>query len=173
MGNRFSRRRRNRDYQRPAPPSSVPTSASTSQTHEDDGSTESHAHQSKITVSENKESLTILTYQDQLVSVISAHTLSIAGVLRECDFISDEVSGKILLPSSTPQEKATILISAVREKIKTDPKRFPELIKVFSEQALTKFADIAEMLKSAYQDKSKFPTLRLMLFLTNSIFITT
>ena len=154
MGNRFSRRRRNRNYQHQAPRSSIPTSTSTSQTHVDDGSTERHAHQSKITVSENKESLTILTYQDQLISVISAHTLSIAGLLREYDFISDEISGKILRPSSTPQEKATILIGAVKEKIKTDPKRFPELIKVFSEQALTK--DIAEMLKSAYQDKSKF-----------------
>ena len=155
MGNRFSRRRRNRDYQRPAPPSSVPTSASTSQTHVDDGSTESHAYQSKITVSENKESLTILTYQDQFISVISAHTLSIAGVLREYDFISDEVFDKILHPStSTPQEKATILVNAAREKIKTDPKQFPGLIRVLSEQVSTK--DIAEILQSVYQDESKF-----------------
>ena len=125
------------------------------QRHEDDGSTQSHAQQSaKSTVSDNKESQTMLANQDQLVNAISADTLSIAGVLRECDFISDEVSGKILRPSSTPQEKATILVNAVKEKIKTDPKRFPELIRIFSEQALTK--DIAKMLQSAYQDKSKF-----------------
>ena len=155
MGNRLSRHRRNRDYQRPAPPSSVPTSASISQTHVNDGSTQSHAHQSKIAVSENKESLTILTYQDQLISVFSAHTLSIAGVLREYDFISDEIFDKILHPStSTPQDKATILVNAVREKIKTTPKCLPELIRVFSEQVSTK--DIAEMLRSAYQDESKF-----------------
>ena len=119
---------------------------------EDDGSTQSHTQQSAVP--ENKESLTILTYQDQLINAISADTLGIAGALRECEFVSDEVSGKILRPSSTPQEKATILVSAVREKIKTAPKRFPELMRVFSEQVLTK--NIAEMLQSAYQDRSKF-----------------
>ena len=154
MGNTFSRRRRNRDYQCQAPPSSVPTSVSTSQIHEDDGSTQSHTHQSKVTVSENKESRVILTYQDKLINVISADTWSIAGVLLEYEFISDEVSSKILRPSSTPHEKATILVSAIREKIKTDPKKFSELMRVFSEQVSTK--NIAEMLQSAYQDKGKF-----------------
>ena len=155
MGNTFSRRRRNRDYQHQAPPSGVRTSVSTSQTHEDDGSTQSHTRQSKTTAPENKDSKIMLTYQDKLINAISADTLSIAGVLQEHEFISDEVSGKILRPSSTPQEKATILVSAVKEKIKTAPKRFPELIRLFSEQLLTK--NIAEMLQSAYQDKSKFP----------------
>ena len=154
MGNTFSRRRRNRDYQHPVPPSGVPTSVSTSQTHEDDGSIQSHTRQSKITVSGNKESRIILTYQDKLINAISIDTINIAGVLREQELISDEVSGKILRPSSTPQEKATILVSAIREKIKTDSKKFFELIRSFSEQALTK--DIAEMLQSAYQDESKF-----------------
>ena len=154
MGNCLSRHRRNEDYQRSAPPSSVPVSVSTSQTHEDEGSTQSHTHQSKSTVPENKESLTILAYQDQLINAISADTLTIAGVLREYDFISDEVSGKILHPSSSPQEKATILVNAVREKFKIAPKRFPELMRVFSEQASTK--NIAEMFQSACQDRSKF-----------------
>ena len=151
MGNRFSRHRRNRDYQQPAPSSSVAASVSTSQAHEDDGSTQGHTHLSESTVPENKEYLTILTYQDQLINAISADSINIAGVLREYDFISDEVSGKILRPSSSPQEKATILINAVREKIKMAPKRFPELMRVFSEQVSTK--DIAEMLQRAYQSK--------------------
>ena len=154
MGNIFSRHRRNRDYQHQAPPSGVRTSDSTSQIHEDGGSTQSHTRQSKITVSENKESRIILTYLDKLINAISSDTLNIAGVLQEYEFISDEVSVKILRPSSTPQEKATILVSAIREKIKTAPKRFPELIRVFSEQISTK--NIAEMMQSAYQDKSKF-----------------
>ena len=158
MGNTFSRRRRNRDYQHQAPPSGVPTSVSTSQTHGDDGSTQSHTHQSKITVSENKESRIIRTYQDKLINAISADTLSIAVDLQEHELISDEISGKILRPS-TSQQKATILVSAIREKIKTDPRKFPELIRVFSEQLSTK--NIAEMLQSAYQDKSKFSTLKL------------
>ena len=68
-------------------------------------------------------------------------------MLSECEFISDDI---FLHPSSIPQEKATILVSAIREKIKTAPKRFPELVRVFSEQAPTK--DVAEMLKSAYQE---------------------
>ena len=156
MGNRLSRHRRNRDYQHSVPSSrlSVPMSVSASQAHEDDGSTQSHTRRSESTVPENKESLTMLAYLDQLINAISADTLIIAGVLREYDFISDEVSGKILRPSSTRQEKATVLVNAVREKIKTAPKRFPELMRVFSEQASTK--NIAEMLQSAYQDRSKF-----------------
>ena len=156
MGNTFTRRRRHRTrvYQQQASSSSVPMSATTSQTHED-GSTQSHFHLSKSSVPENKESLTILTYQDKLINAISADTLNITGVLREYDFISDEVSAKIIHPSPTPQEKATILVDAVREKIRTVPKRFSELIRVFSTEASTK--DIAEMLQSDYQNKSKFP----------------
>ena len=151
MGNQLSRyRRRNRYYHRPVPPSSGPTSVSTSRAHGDDGSTQS---QPKATVPENKESQTILTYQDQLVNAISPHNFSIAGVLRECEFISDEDFGKMLHPSSTPQEKAIIQVNAVREKIKGTPKRFPELIRVFSEQVSTK--NVAGMLQSAYQDRSK------------------
>ena len=119
-----------------------------------DGSTQSHTPQSKSSVPENNESLTILTYQDKLINALSADTLNVTDVLREHDFISDEVSGKILRPSSTAQEKATILVNAVKEKIKTAPKRFPELLRVLSEQMSTK--DVAEMLQSAYQDKSKF-----------------
>ena len=90
-----------------------------------------------------------------MINAISADTLNVAGVLREYDFISDEVSAKIIRPSSTPQEKATTLVDAVRKKIKTAPKRFPELIRVFSAEASTK--DIAEMLQSDYQNKSKLP----------------
>ena len=145
MGNRLSRHRRNRDYQQPVPSCSVSMSVSTSQAHEDDGSTQSHTKTSKTTASENKESQTILTCQVQLIDAIAADTLSVAVALQEQEFISDEVSGKILRPSSSPQEKATILVNAVRKKIKTAPKRFPELMRVFSEQASTK--NIAEMLQ--------------------------
>ena len=120
--------------------------------HEDDGSTESHTQQSaKSTVSENNESQTILIYQDQLIGAISPDTIRITEILREYDFISDEIFGKLSCPSSTPQEKATIVVNAMREKIRTAPKRFPELIRVFSEQASTK--DIAEMLQRGYQSK--------------------
>ena len=156
MGNTFTRRHRTRDYQQQTSPSSVPTSGSTSQIHEDDGSTQSHTHQSKSSVPENKESLTILTYQDKLINALSADIQSIAEVLRKCEFISDEIFGKSLRPSSTLREKASILVSAVREKTKNDPKQFHELIRVFSDQASTK--DIAEMLQSDYQNKSKFPS---------------
>ena len=87
--------------------------------------------------------------------MISADSLSIVGVLREYEFISDEVSGKILRPSSTQQEKASILVSAIKEKIKTATKRFPELIRAFSEQVLTKDIATIILLQSAYQDESK------------------
>ena len=152
MSNTFSR---TGDSQQQAPaPYSVPVSVSISQTHEDNFSTQSHACQSKSLVSESKESLIILKYQDKLISALLANTLSIARVLSENEFISDEIFGRSLHPSSTSQEKATILVDAIREKIRSVPERFSDLILVFSKQVSTK--DIAGMLQSAYQDKSKF-----------------
>ena len=83
-------------------PSGVWTSVSTSQTHEDGGSTQSHTRRSNITLSENKESRIILTYQDKLINVISANALSIAGILLGYEFISDEVSSRKLNLLVTP-----------------------------------------------------------------------
>ena len=118
---------------------------------EDVNSTVGQIHQLKTTTTENKESALILAHQDKLINSILNDTLSIAGTLRECNFISDEAFGKILHPSISPLEKTIILVTSVREKIKTAPNEFPGLVRVLSEHASTK--DTAELLLSAYKGK--------------------
>ena len=75
---------------------------------------------------------------DKLVTAISPDVITISGILLAKEFIPSEISSKMLLPNFTPQEKATILVNAVTDKIKIAPKRFDDLIKTFSEQNCTK-----------------------------------
>ena len=91
----------------------------------------------------------MLACHDKLVTALAMDCLNIAGVLLAQGFISDEISAKMLLTSSTPNEKATILVIAVREKIKIARQQFPELMNIFSEHTSTKC--IAKLLQSAYQ----------------------
>ena len=56
----------------------------------------------------------------------------------------------MLLLNFTPQEKATIVVNAITDKIKLAPKRFDELIKIFSDWSCTK--DIVNILASHEQD---------------------
>ena len=75
---------------------------------------------------------------DKLVTAISIDIISMAGVLLAKEFIPPEISSKMLLPNLTEREKATILVNAVTDKVDVAPKRFDELIKIFSEQMCTK-----------------------------------
>ena len=83
---------------------------------------------------------------DKLVTAITADVITMSGVLLAKEFIPSEMSSKMLLPNFTEQEKATILVNAVIDKINVAPKRFDELIKIFSEQICTK--DIVDSLLS-------------------------
>ena len=138
----------------PSPPSS-PThkeSGSTLQslsmrpTHTEDGSTHSQSLHSNI---KNKAYKAMLICHDKLVTALATDYLNVAGFLLARGFISDEISAKMLLPSSTPNEKATILVTAVREMIKNAPQQFPELMEILSEHTSTKL--IVKSLQSAYQ----------------------
>ena len=80
----------------------------------------------------------IIRCHDKLVTALSTDILSISGVLVAKEFVPAELSCKMLLPNLTPQEKATSLVIAIKEKIKLAPSRFQELIKIFSEQTCTK-----------------------------------
>ena len=66
----------------------------------------------------------IIHCSDKLVTALSTDILSISGVLVAKEFIPAESSSKMLLPNLTPQEKATILVIAITEKIKLVPNRF-------------------------------------------------
>ena len=81
---------------------------------------------------------TIVRSHDKLVTALSNDIITMSGILLAKEFISAEISSKMLLPNYIPQEKATILVNAVIDKIKIAPNRFDELIKIFSEQTCTK-----------------------------------
>ena len=80
----------------------------------------------------------IIHCYDKLVTALSTDILTISGVLVAKEFVPAELSCNMLLPNLTPQEKATSLVIAIKEKIKLAPNRFQELIKIFSEQTCTK-----------------------------------
>ena len=88
----------------------------------------------------------IIRCHDKLVTALSTDVLSISNTLFAKEFIPDETFKKMLLPTLPQQEKATILVIAITEKIKLVPDRFQELIKIFSEQTCTK--DIVTSLTS-------------------------
>ena len=92
----------------------------------------------------------IVRCHDKLVTALSNDILTISGILIANEFIPAETSSKMLLPNLTPQEKATFLVNALTGKIKIAPKRFNDLIKIFSEQHCTK--DIVKSLSSCEQD---------------------
>ena len=83
---------------------------------------------------------------NKLVTAFSMDIITISGVLLAKEFIPREISSKMLLHPFTPQEKATILVNAITDKIRVAPRRFDELIQIFSEQDCTK--DIVSSLKS-------------------------
>ena len=91
----------------------------------------------------------MLACHDKLVTAIATDYLTIAGILLACGFISEEVSSKMLLPSSTPIEKATILVTALRERIKIAPQHFSELVRILSENTSTEC--IVSSLQSSFQ----------------------
>ena len=83
---------------------------------------------------------------DKLVTALKTDCLTISGVLFSREFIPEEIHNKMLGTNFTSQEKATIVVNTVIDKIKIAPKRFDELMKIFSEQMCTK--DIISSLSS-------------------------
>ena len=113
-----------------------------------------HTTHSEVDRVSSKEHTAMVKCSDKLVTSLSTDILHMAEVLLAKEFITEEIHSKMLLSSSTPQMKATILVSAVRNKINIAPHRFRELMKIFSEETSTK--DIFKILQSAYQGKKKF-----------------
>ena len=92
---------------------------------------------------------TILTRTHDLMLALSNEPLGVAGILLGKGFISGEIMSKMLVVSYTPNEKATILIEAVRNKVELVPSKFPELLEIFAEQTCGK--EVVESLRSTYQ----------------------
>ena len=88
----------------------------------------------------------LLRYNVELIAALSENPLGIAETLLSKGFISDNTRAQMTLPQSTPQNKASTLVNAIRNKIKIAPKRYQEFLDILSDQAWTK--DIVEALQS-------------------------
>ena len=104
-----------------------------------------------LSSSSESEYKAMIHYHDKLVTALSTDILSMSGILVTNEFVPAEISNKMLLPTLTPQEKATSLVTAITEKIKLAPDRFQELINIFSEQPCTK--DVLTQLSSHVKRK--------------------
>ena len=82
---------------------------------------------------------------------LSNEPLGITGILLSKGFISDEILSKMLVVSYTQIEKATILIEAVRDKVKLAPSKFTEFLDILSEMTCAK--EVVKSLHSTYQCK--------------------
>ena len=119
-----------------------------SQTHKGAGGCPTH-NQSQCTNLENEAFKAMITRHNELVlAVVAGGHLKIAGLLLGRGFISEETHAKMHLPL-TPNEKASLLVIAVRDKIKLAPQMFQELMKLLSENDSTK--DVVNSLWSAKQ----------------------
>ena len=94
----------------------------------------------------NKPHQVMLRYNDMLITALSADPLGIAEILVTKGFIPEHTEAQMRLISSTAREKATTLVTTIRQRIEIAPKRFHEFLSILSEQAWTK--DIMEVLQS-------------------------
>ena len=93
----------------------------------------------------------ILMRTHDLMRALSNEPVGVAGILLGKGFVCEETMSKMLIVSYTPNEKATILIEAVRNKIAVAPERFPELLEILSEQSCAK--EVVKNLHSTHQSE--------------------
>ena len=105
----------------------------------------------KMAANPSPEVKAITMRTHDLMLALSKEPLGVAGLLLGKGFISYEVMSKMLVVSYTPNEKATILIEAVRNKVELAPSKFPELLEILSDQACAK--EVVESLRSTYQSE--------------------
>ena len=92
----------------------------------------------------------MLRCNDKLITALSADPQGIAGVLLAKGLIPENTEAQVR-QCSTPREKATILVTTVRQRIEIAPKRFQEFLDILSKQEWTK--DIMKVLQSCISPK--------------------
>ena len=97
-----------------------------------------------LNIPTNEPHQIMLHHNDKLITVLSADPLGIAGILLAKGLIPENTAAQMQL-RSTPHEKATILVTIIRQRVKVAPQRFQEFVGILSEQAWTK--DIVEILQ--------------------------
>ena len=66
----------------------------------------------------NEPHQVMLRYNDKLITALSADPLGIAGVLVTKGFIPEHTEAQMRLISSTPREKATTLVTTIRQRMR-------------------------------------------------------
>ena len=79
----------------------------------------------------------MLCCNDKLITALSLDPQGIAEVLLAKGLIPENTEAQVR-QSSTPREKATILVTTVRQRIEIAPKRFQEFLDILSKQEWTK-----------------------------------
>ena len=98
------------------------------------------------------EIATLVQCNEKLVTALSSDPLGTANALFSSDFIRENTLDKMQLPSTTPKEKATELVIAIRATVKNKPQRFRELIEILRRDPYN--SDIVEILNKT-NDKLK------------------
>ena len=88
----------------------------------------------------------MLRCNDKLITALSVNPQGIAEVLLINGLIPENTVAQVR-QCSTPRDKATILVTTVRQRIEVAPKRFQEFLDILSKQVWTK--DIFEILQSS------------------------
>ena len=97
-----------------------------------------------LNISANEPHQVMLRHNDKLITALSADPLGIAGILLAKGLIPENAAAQMQL-CSTPHEKANILITVIRQRVRVAPQRFQEFVGILSEQTWTK--DIVEILQ--------------------------
>ena len=105
---------------------------------------------STVSSTTNDPHQVMLRCNDKLITALSADPQGIAGVLLAKGLIPENTEAQVR-QCSTPREKATILVTTVRQRIEVAPKRFHEFLDILSKQEWTK--DIMKVLQSCISPK--------------------
>ena len=100
---------------------------------------------SSLTSIDNDPHQILLRCNDKLIKALSLDPQDIAEVLLAKGLIPESTEAQ-MRQCSSPREKATILVTTVRQRIEIAPKRFYEFLDILSKQEWTQ--DILEILQS-------------------------
>ena len=105
---------------------------------------------STVSSTTNEPYQIMLHYNDKLITALSLDPQGISSVLLAKGLIPEHTEAQ-MQQSTTPYEKATILVSTVRQVVKIAPKQFHVFLDILSYQAWTK--NIMEVLQSCIGPK--------------------
>jgi hypothetical protein len=101
----------------------------------------------------------IVSCNDKLATTLSLEPLSIATALVAKGIIPENTEAETRNPFYTPLQKASILLEAVRGKVKTSPRSLHEFIRILSQQPWSR--DAAEALHASLSKLSRNNNLRI------------